>query len=111
MFLPFPIVGFILMFEEHTRELAVAGRHGNGAARVETRCRRDGSFFYPMNHAPNSLIKRRAKPGTLFAVMLCNLLGSHDFLISAHSSSQPPRPRRVELPGLRARSRHAAPLR
>jgi hypothetical protein len=30
--------------------------------------------------------------------MLCNLLSSHDFLVSAHSSSQPPWPRRVELP-------------
>jgi hypothetical protein len=61
MFLPFPIVGFILMFEEHACGLAVASCHGNGVPRasrcVETGCRRDGSFFYPMNHAPNSSIK------------------------------------------------------
>jgi hypothetical protein len=45
MFRPFPIVGFILMFEEHACWFAVAGCHGNGvpraSRRVETGCRRD----------------------------------------------------------------------
>src|SRR5215471_14989876 len=43
MFLPFPIVGFILMVEEHACRLAVASCHGNtvprASRRVETGCR------------------------------------------------------------------------
>jgi hypothetical protein len=44
------------MFEEHACGLAVASCHGNGVPRasrpVETGCRHDGAFFYPMNHGP-----------------------------------------------------------
>jgi hypothetical protein len=56
MFLPFPIVGFILMFEEQACGLAVPSGHGNqcrARRRVETGCRRDGFFFYAMNHGPD----------------------------------------------------------
>jgi len=60
---------------------------------------RDGSFFYPMNHAPNSSIKDGGiTQDTLFAAMICNLLSSHDFLVSADSSYQPPCRGAIQLP-------------